>query len=61
MSFIYSKFLISEDIAKLDIYATIKEKLCIVKDSTIFNLLTFCFFEDFNFSKKNKFFYNSLK
>lgn len=61
MSFIYSKFLISEDIAKLDIYATIKEKLCIVKDSTIFNLLTFGFFEDFDFSKKNKFFYNSLK
>ena len=60
MSFLYSKFLCSEDIQN-DIIKSIIHKIINIKNSNIFGLLTFDFFQKFDFIKYDVYFNNSMK
>ena len=58
MSFLYSRFILSEKIQRI---GKIDQLITKIKGSNIFRLLTFGFFNNFDFSIYNLFFCNSMK
>ena len=58
MSFLYSRFLSSEQILKINKIDKLINK---IKEAKLFHLLTFDFFKDFDFKNYNIYFCNSMK